>query len=57
MTAAIVLALSLLAILIGAIWIVRHELRKPDFDYCDTAASEPMPMEPERRRVRAGDVA
>lgn len=46
MTATLLLFVTLLAILIGAVWIVRIELRKPDpLDYCDPAATEPMPIE------------
>lgn len=46
MTATIALAVTLLAIIVGAFWIVRVELRKPDLlDQCDCAASEPMPLE------------
>lgn len=62
MTAAIILAVVLLAIVAGGVWLIRRESRKPDeFDYCDVATSEPMPLQgteideayKQRRHVRA----
>lgn len=45
MTATIAFIVAAVAIFIGAVWIFRVELRKPDpLDYCDAAASEPMPL-------------
>lgn len=55
--AAVAVLIFAAAALICWLWIGSRKADAQEWDVCDTCASEPMPMEKERRKVRAGDVA